>query len=56
MKIAEYGVLVASEIKQLQIKVISAIDKGINDLQREQSVLKFRSYPRKLAILKLSLE
>ena len=32
MKIAEYGVLVASEIKQLQIKVTSAIDKGINGI------------------------
>jgi len=32
IKIAEYGEPEASEIRQLQIKVISAIDKGINDI------------------------
>ena len=32
IKIAEYGELEASEITQLQIKVTSAIDKGINGI------------------------
>ena len=51
IKIAEYGELVASATKQLQIKVTSTINKSIN---REKSVLKFRSFPRKSAVQKLS--